>query len=67
MEAVVVSFDRDILVEALARALKPLWFDTLQDPERGEYCVLDNYPGQHLKYQAAARAEANELVERLKR
>lgn len=25
-----------------------------------------NYPGQHLKYQAAARAEAKALVEKLK-
>lgn len=66
MEAVVVSFDRDILIEAIARALKPMWFDTLQDPERGEYCAVNNYPGQHLKYQAAARAEATALVEKLK-
>lgn len=61
-----VTFDREVLVEAIARAIQPLWFDTLMCPERGEYCVLNNYPNQHLKYQAAARKEAGELVEKLK-
>ena len=66
-----VEFDRGELIEELARALKPLWFQTYQCDGRGpqwdgEQCALNNYPNQHLKYQAAARAEAEALVERLK-
>lgn len=48
------------LIEKIAAILKPCWFGYekygLTEPP------INNYPGQHLKYQAKAREQAKEII-----
>lgn len=43
--------------EAIARIIDPIWFNMI-----GDRHALDNYPGQHKKYQADALAKADAIL-----
>ena len=56
------------LIESIARIIEPIWFNGVVKmshrfgQEQIDVHPLDNFPGQHLKYQETARTKAKEIL-----
>jgi hypothetical protein len=49
------------IIEEIAKIIAPDWFSLLVDAEGKQYCVIENYPNQHLKFQQYAREKAHTI------
>lgn len=54
------------MIEHVARAVSPSWFDELIETPKGPGHILDNYHGQYERYRTAARDRARVAITALR-